>query len=151
MLRESAGGGYVECWFRCESLDSFLRLLEELCSSGYVLSIGSLRGDVFTSLPSDSRLLLDALTYNIVIPSNTRVVLEMPGLDRVFDDLLKYFYRLSMRPRSRVIRAKTSRPLDLTRVFDMGVRVLKPFLSPPKLLKPRVRGGVRDYGVSREG
>lgn len=60
------------------------------------------------------------------------------GIVEAVEALSPYARMISLNPTSKLIRAVLLKSVDMSTLFDLGIRLLKPSISPPVLLRVRV-------------
>lgn len=132
-------GGYVELWVRCGVLRDALSLLEQASSWGPILAFAGLDGRVVRSLPPSEGEFLKLASSDLVVDKSVEAVFEVLGS---FEAAAAFLMSVSTGVRINAkglegIAVLTS-PVRASAFFDSGVRLLRPFESPPRLIeKPR--------------
>lgn len=127
--------GLVESWFKCRDMYEFMELISTIASYGTIYAIGTLRGVVYRFLPRSIDELVEALTYDVVFePSSVIVCQVLKDVTNNIMSLAEISDKVSLKIGKNIVRARLIRPLNLTTLFDLGIRLLKPFTAPPKLL-----------------
>lgn len=135
LLLELQSRNFRELWFRCEDIEDVLVTLESLLLKYRVVSIGTVSNITFRALPNTFEDFVKALTADLVVEPETDIIIKAyQNLPEVTNLLLKHSYGVKVKPRSSILKAKLRVPLNVSNLFDMGARLLKPFTVPPTLI-----------------
>lgn len=106
-----------------------------MASFGTIYSIGTLHGDVYRSLPISMDDLIKSLIYDVMFEPG--MIIHCRVLKNLRDNLIllaKYSSSVSLKTSTGDVEARLSKPLYLSTLFDSGIRLLKPYERPPRLI-----------------
>lgn len=128
-------GDFVELWVRCSGLREALGLLEEASSRGSVLAFAGLSGWVGRFLPASESEFVRVASSDRIVDAGVETVFEVLGpVDAALAFLTRAAAKLRISPKESMVEALLSSPLYVSTIFDNGLRLLKPFQTPPRLI-----------------
>jgi len=124
------GSGVIEVWVKCSSIGELVESLLLLEARGYIVAIAGVDGSLVEGVPRALEDLESLGLRDLVLGADDPIEVEFgdTGSLRVLLDTVK---AISINYEERVARVVLAKPLHLTKLFDAGLRLLKPRRLPP--------------------